>query len=188
MCKDTLEQITLGDGEVPFSGELMDLADFLRLKSVDLMHAKGISGSLLDIDADNDDHFPSLEKLSLPDTVAGAHYYEVMHIADAKQLIKDLLPLRRKRPSLFKDRRNKEIYWQLSRQSPDILNPNQNPEFQFRTYAFFFVEAGQEGQYLGWRWKERFDYTPVSSDFIVFFLCYVAQKAYTYSYSAESPI
>ena len=90
----------------------------------------------------------------------GGSYYEVMHIAQGKQLIKDLLPLRRKRPSLFKDRRNKEICWELSRQSPDILNPNQNPEFQFRTYAFFFVEAGQEGQYLGWRWEEKFDYTP----------------------------
>jgi len=109
VCKDTLEQITLGDGEVPFSGELMDLADFLRLKSVDLMHAKGISGSLLDIDADNDDLFPVIEKLRLPDTVVGAHYYEVMHIADAKQLIKDLLPLCRKRPSLFKG-----IFWLLS--------------------------------------------------------------------------
>ena len=61
VCKDTLEQITLGDGEVPFSGNLMDLSDFPHLKSLDLFDAKGISGSLLDIDADNDDYFPSLE-------------------------------------------------------------------------------------------------------------------------------
>ena len=152
VCKDTLERITLGDGEVPFSGELMDLADFPRLKSLDLIHAKGISGSLIDIDADNDDHFPSLENLRLPDTVVGAHYYEVMHIADAKQLIKDLLPLCRKRPSLFKG-----ISWQLSKQSPDIEGPE--PEFEFRTFAFFFVKGGDKGEYLGWRWEQRFDYT-----------------------------
>ena len=160
VCKDTLEKITFHG---TFSGDLMDLADFSRLKSIDLMHAKGISGSLLDIDADNDDHFPSLEKLRLPDTVVGGHYYEVMHIADAKQLIKDLLPLRRKRPGLFKDDRNQEVYWQLSKESPDIIDPNQNSEFEtfeFRTFAFFFVEAGQEKQYLGWRWEQKYDYTP----------------------------
>jgi len=155
--KDTLETITLHG---TFSGTLTDLADFPHLKRLDLMHAKGISGSLLGIDADNDDLFPVIEKLRLPDTVVGGHRYEVMHIAQGKQLIKDLLPLRRKRPGLFRDDRNKEVYWQLSRESPDILDPNQDPEFQFRQYSFFFVEAGDDSQYLGWRWEQKWDYTP----------------------------
>ena len=147
--RDTLETITLHG---TFSGALMDLADFPRLKILQLFFTKGISGSLLDIDADNDDHFPMIEKLCLPDTVVGGHRYEVMHIADAKQLIKDLLPLHRKRPNLFKGN-----FWLLSKQSPDIEGPE--PEFEFRTFAFFFVEAGEEKEYLGWRWEQRFDYT-----------------------------
>jgi len=160
LCKNTLERIKLGDGEVPFSGTLTDLADFPRLKSLDLDRTKGITGSLLDIDANNDDLFPMLEKLHLPDTMIGGDRYEVMHIAEGKQLIKDLLPLRRKRPSLFKGDRGGEVYWQLSRESPDILDPNQDPEFQFRQYSFFFVEAGDDSQYLGWRWEQKWDYTP----------------------------
>ena len=65
VCKDTLETIKIADGNVPISGNLMDLANFKRLKHVDLYNTKGISGNLGDIDADNDDHFPMLEKLRL---------------------------------------------------------------------------------------------------------------------------
>ena len=157
VCKDTLEKITL---QGTFSGDLMDLADFPRLKSLYLFGTKGVTGSLLDIDADNDDQFPMIEKFTLPSTMIGGQYYEVMHIADAKQLIKDLLPLRRKRPCLFKDDRNEEVFWQLSEESPDIIDPNQEPELQYRRYSFFFVEAGDDNQYLGWRWEQKWDYTP----------------------------
>ena len=153
VCKDTLETIKIADGNVPISGNLMDLANFKRLKHVDLYNTKGISGNLGDIDADNDDHFPMLEKLRLPSTVIGGSRYEVMHLADAKQLIKDLTPLRRKRPELFE-----KLYWKLSEESPDTINPREDQrEYDFRNYCFFFV---QSGSYLGWRWEEKFDYTP----------------------------
>ena len=153
VCKDTLETIKIADGNVPISGNLMDLANFKRLKHVDLYNTKGISGNLGDIDADNDDHFPMLEKLLLPSTVIGGSRYEVMHLADAKQLIKDLTPLRRKRPELFE-----KLYWKLSEESPDTINPREDQrEYDFRNYCFFFV---QSGSYLGWRWEEKFDYTP----------------------------
>ena len=76
-----------------------------------------------------------------------------MHLADAKQLIKDLTPLRRKRPELFE-----KLYWKLSEESPDTINPREDQrEYDFRNYCFFFV---QSGSYLGWRWEEKFDYTP----------------------------
>ena len=76
-----------------------------------------------------------------------------MHVADAKQLIKDLTPLRRKRPELFKD-----LDWKLSEESPDIMSPNEDQrDYDFRQYAFFFV---QDGSYLGWMWEEKFYYTP----------------------------
>ena len=153
VCKETLESIEIVDGNVPISGNLMDLANFKRLKHVNLYNTKGISGNLGDIDADNDDHFPMLEKLRLPSTVIGGSRYEVMHLADAKQLIKDLTPLRRKRPELFE-----KLYWKLSTRSPDIMNPlEEEREFDFRQYTFFFV---QSGSYLGWRWEQKFDYTP----------------------------
>ena len=153
VSKDTLETFKIADGNVPISGNLMDLANFKRLKHVDLYNTKGISGNLGDIDADNDDHFPMLEKLLLPSTVIGGSRYEVMHLADAKQLIKDLTPLRRKRPELFE-----KLYWKLSEESPDTINPREDQrEYDFRNYCFFFV---QSGSYLGWRWEEKFDYTP----------------------------
>ena len=153
VCKDTLESIKIADGDVPISGNLMDLANFKRLKHVVLDNTKGISGNLGDIDADNDDHFPMLETLDLPSTIIGGSRYEVMHLADAKQLIKALTPLRRKRPELFE-----KLYWKLSEESPDTINPREDQrEYDFRRYAFFFV---QSGSYLGWRWEEKFDYTP----------------------------
>lgn len=152
VCKDTLERINLACGDVPISGNLMDLANFPRLKSLNLHNTTEISGNLRDIDADNDDHFPMLEKLLLPSTRSGSRY-DVMRIADAKQLIKDLIPLRRKRPGLFKD-----LHWKLSQASPDIIDTNAEPDmFEFRTFAFFFV---QSGAHLGWRWEEKYDYTP----------------------------
>ena len=157
VCKDTLESIEIADGNVPISGNLMDLANFKLLKHVNLYNTNGISGNLGDIDADNNDHFPKLERLRLPSTVIGGLMYEVMHLADAKQLIKDLTPLRRKRPELF-DKLYGSVYWKLSRESPDIMDPNEEErEYDFRQYTFFFV---QSGSYLGWRWEEKFDYTP----------------------------
>lgn len=151
VCKDTLELIEISDGNLPITGDLMDLANFKRLKHLKLCNTKGIRGNLCEIDGD--DHFPMLETLSLPSTVIGGSRYEVMHVADAKQLIKDLTPLRRKRPALFK-----KLYWKLSTESPDVVNPRDpDMEFEFRNYTFFFVESGS---YLGWRWEQKFDYTP----------------------------
>lgn len=152
VCKNTLESIKIADDNVLISGNLMDLANFKCLKHLDLYNTWGISGNLGDIDGDNDDHFPMLETLLLPSTVIGGSRYEVMRVADAKQLIKDLTPLRRKRPALFE-----KLYWKLSTESPDTVNPRGDPEFEFRNYAFFFV---QSESYLGWRWEEKFDYTP----------------------------
>ena len=159
VCKDTLESIKLADGNVPgtISGNFMDLANFPRLRSLDLYNTVGIRGSLCDIDGDNDNHFPMLESLLLPSTVVGGLRYEVMRVADAKQLIKDLTPLRRKRPALFNHALFKKLYWKLSSESPDVIDPRGDPEFDFRNYTFYFV---QSGSYLGWRWEQSFDYTP----------------------------
>lgn len=71
VCKNTLETIKLGDGNIPISGNFMDLADFPRLKNLDLWRAKEISGNLCDIDGDNKNHFPVLESLCLPSKVVG---------------------------------------------------------------------------------------------------------------------
>ena len=162
VCKNTLETIVIGDGDVPISGNFMELANFPRLKKLDLWRAKEISGNLCDIDVDNENHFPVLESLRLPSQIKGGRWYEVMRVADAKQLIKDLTPLRRKRPELFQDDDAfpLPLYWKLSQTSPDVVNPNPDAwDFgdQYRTFGFYFV---QDGSCLGWRWEEKYDYTP----------------------------
>ena len=160
VCKDTLERVELSDWSqvVRFTGDLMDVATFPCLKSLNLVYTKAVSGNLGDIDVDNDDHFPMIEELSLPETVIGGSRYEVMHIDDAKQLIKDLTPLRRKRPDLFKHcYSNTVLKWSLSKESPDTIDPSTYQDCEFRNYTFFFV---QSGEHLGWRFEQSFDYTP----------------------------
>lgn len=150
VCKNTLERIEIVcSDDAPIGGNFMDLADFPNLKSLSLRQTK-VTGQLRDI-GDND--FPVIEVLKLPSTVVGGDRYEIQRVAQAKELINDLLPLRRKRPELFSDR---YFHWKLSDESEDIADPRDfMPDYH--NYCFSFVQAGSR---LGWRWEKKFDYTP----------------------------
>lgn len=151
VCKNTLERILIACSEdAPIGGNFMDLADFPNLKSLTL-HQTKVTGQLRDI-GHND--FPMLEVLKLPSTVVGGNRYEIQRVAEAKELINDLLPLRRKRPDLFSDN---YFYWKLSDESEDIANPRMDFMPDYHNYCFYFVQAGSR---LGWRWEQKFDYTP----------------------------
>jgi hypothetical protein len=151
VCQNTLERIEIVCSDSSIGGNFMDLANFPHLKSLRLRQTK-VTGQLRDI-GDND--FPKLEVLNLPSTVVGGDRYEIQRVAEAKELINDLLPLRRKRPELFSDR---YFHWKLSDESEDIANPRMDEYMpDYHNYCFSFVQAGSR---LGWRWEKKFDYTP----------------------------
>eukprot|EP00986_Skeletonema_menzelii_P011060 scaffold5571_cov102-Skeletonema_menzelii.AAC.2 len=151
VCQNTLERIDIVcSDDAPIGGNFMDLANFPNLKSLTL-HQTKVTGQLRDI---GDDDFPMLEVLKLPSTVVGGNRYEIQRVAQAKELIDELLPLRRKRPELFSDR---YFHWKLSDESEDVADPRMDFMPDYHNYCFYFVQAGSR---LGWRWEKKFDYTP----------------------------
>ena len=136
VLKDTLEKVKLGDVE----GNFMDLADFPRLKVLNL---EGIAliGDIRDI---GESDFPSLITLILPKTVYGAKGATFQRISDGPKLIKELYPLKKHHPrlSILK-------YWcgMLSRDSPDRYA--QVDEIDVRPFYIRFVQAGSR---IGYRW------------------------------------
>jgi hypothetical protein len=126
----------------------MDLADFPRLKELELGGITAVTGDIRDI-GEND--FSSLKRLELPHGVYGgggntAHEFE--SISDAPDFIRAVYLLRKQHPSL-------EFDWQgyLSRDSPDwyasISRAYPPPPFSIR-----LVEVGSRigYQWYGYRW------------------------------------
>ena len=138
VLKDTLVKVTITccDNVV---GNFMDLADFPKLKEVDLEHTT-VSGDIRDI-GDND--FTSLELLILPKTVYCGTGYEFHRISDAPDVARAVYLLKIQRPALV-------MSWEgvLSKDSPDWYDSAPADD---DTPPFFisFVKAGSR---LGYRW------------------------------------
>jgi len=141
VLKDTLEVVSL-EGCCGIEGNLMDLADFPRLKELDL-DCTAVIGDIREI-GEND--FSSLKDLRLPRGVYGADGYELERISDAPDLVRAAHLFNKQRPAL------KMEYWSawLSHNSPDRYGPDDSttnyppPPFWIR-----FVEAGSR---VGYRW------------------------------------
>ena len=76
MLRDTLEKVKM-TGSCNVEGNFMDLADFPRLKELDL-NCIDVRGDIQDI-GEND--FLSLEQLTLPDRIYGDRGYELQRIS-----------------------------------------------------------------------------------------------------------
>jgi len=138
VLKDTLEKVALGNCSV--EGNFMDLADFRRLKVLNLRgNFTAVRGDIRDI---REHDFPALESLSLPHTVYGGRGHALQRISDAPEVISSLYSIRKQRPNLL-------YYWfgELSEDSPDWYewdDDSRKPPFRLQ-----FVQAGSR---LGWSW------------------------------------
>ncbi len=136
VLKDMLEKVRIMSCS-RVEGNFMDLADFPRLKELDLGET-AVTGDIRDI---GDHHFSSLEQLTLPKGVYGGSGYEFRRISDAPDLVRAVYLLKKQRPTLQMGRWSGE----LSEDSPDRYGDvNDSPPFCIR-----FVEAGSR---VGYRW------------------------------------
>jgi len=141
VLKDTLEKVNISHCP-SVSGSLMDLADFPRLKELELREIN-VSGDIQDI-GEND--FPALETLCLPDTVYGGDYYEFQSIAKVSDFMSRIYPLAKQRDSkLLQD-----FHWQLSRDSPDWYWYDGDDDQIPPPFDFELIIISSR---IGWRWK-----------------------------------
>ncbi len=142
--KNTLKKVRLCCDNI--EGDFIDLADFPRLKSLDLDGCSLVTGDMREI-GEND--FAALEELSLGISVIGARWHEFECTADVPSVAEAIYRLnQRDDPRLVKKLDN--IRWRLSRDSPEWYAANDEsghhppPPFSIR-----FVQAGSR---VGWRW------------------------------------
>ncbi len=140
VLKDTLVKVKIY-GCPLVEGNFMDLADFPRLRELDL-NCITMTGDIRDIGSND---FPMLERLSLPKGVYGGTGYELQRISDGTNVVRSVFLFKKQRPAL------KMEGWQcvLSEDSPDRYDraddDDDTPPFYIR-----FVEAGSR---LGYRWE-----------------------------------
>jgi hypothetical protein len=147
VLKDTLKFVKIVTcGEI--MGNLMDLADFPRLKVLWLtLQRNNVTGDIRDV---GEYDFPALESLTLPDTVYGSRCYEFQSIAEVSEFMSRIYLFAKRHKKLFEF-----CYWRLSEDSPDwydVLNGDEDqipPPFEIE----FIIIPGSR---IGWRWKSTY--------------------------------
>ena len=146
--KETLEKINICSIE----GNFMDLADFSRLKELDLGY--GVTGDIRDIRVKD---FPALEVLRLPRTVHGGTDYEFQRISDVPSFMQAIHFLLQRTPTLLKDYHidshdwimDAGLRWSLSKDSPDWYDWDY---YSGKPYPPFDLQLICKGSRLGWIW------------------------------------
>ena len=136
----------------------MDLADFPRLKELDL--GGGVTGDIRDISVHD---FQALESLSLPWTVQGGYRYQFLHVSDVPSFMQALHFLLRRTPSPLKVydidfcyfQFEAGLHWRLSPDSPDWYDWDEG-----KPSPPFDLQLIHTGSRLGWSW-----YGSISRDF-----------------------
>eukprot|EP00984_Skeletonema_dohrnii_P034654 scaffold33624_cov191-Skeletonema_dohrnii-CCMP3373.AAC.3 len=148
VLKDTLEKLVIRDSR-NIEGNFIDLADFPRLKELDLRFTY-TRGDIRDI-RHND--FPALEGLTLPETVRGGVCYKFQNISDVPSFMQAIHILSQRTPTLFKEEwLSYALFWSLGRspnryrwfEQHDWESETPKPPFELR-----FVQAGSR---RGWSW------------------------------------
>ncbi len=149
VLKDTLESIHITECH-NIVGNFMDLADFTRLKWLDLTSTQ-VTGDIRDI-SEND--FKVLRGLSLPRTVYGGGRYAFQTIVEVPDFISRIYPLAKR---MYVD-----TCWRLSNESPDFYDdPNEvrdeddREDYQIPPpFVCELINVG--GIRMGWRWRSSF--------------------------------
>ncbi len=147
VLKDTLETIDIANCR-KVVGNFMDLADFPRLKKLDL-RGTAVTGDIRDVGAND---FKILAELYLPQTVYGGTRYAFGSIAEVTDFMSRIIyPLA--------NRFAVSTSWKLSEESPDWYDdPNEVHEERHRKDhqippPFVCELITLWGTRMGWRWR-----------------------------------
>ena len=143
VLKEKLETVVIGSCE-RVEGRLMDLADFPRLRRLDLCFT-AVTGDVRDV---GDHDFPNLEQLYCPSGVVGGMGHEFQHVSDVPSVIDAYQRLKERKISPFTKDGN-VYYWSLSDESPDWYEGEDDLRFPRPPFMIKFVTAGSR---FGWRW------------------------------------
>jgi len=127
-------------------GNLMEMADFPRLKELEL-YGTPVTGDIRNIRSND---FPALESLNLPDTVQGGMKYEFRHVSEVPSFMHTVHLLSQRTPALFSKHYllSTGLGWTLSEDSPDWYEKDEC-EFPYPPFHLQFVRAGSR---RGWSW------------------------------------
>jgi hypothetical protein len=141
VLKDTLEEVTISDC-FKVQGNFMDLADFPRLRTLNLRETSAI-GDTRDI---GERDFSTLESLTLPSGVYGGMCYEFQHISDAPDLAMAVYSIYKQRPTLLGK-------WcaMLSEHSPDWYDGIGSYDV-YESTAPLYIRLVEAGIRVGYRW------------------------------------
>ena len=146
VLKDTLEKVKIHLC-ARVEGNLMDLANFPRLKELDLCYT-AVTGDIRDIGSND---FSSLEHLVLPKGVYGGNKYELQRISDATDVVRAVYLFKKQRPML----KMNNSWWCLSEGSPDCYEAaGEDEDADSPPFYVCFVEAGSR---VGYRWETVHD-------------------------------
>ena len=144
LLKDTLEKVSIFRSD-NVQGNFMDLADFPRLKELDLQFT-AVTGDIRDI---GESDFSSLEIFDLPYGVYGGRFYQLQSISDGADLVRAVYPLKKHHPLLNMKCPLQDLSWTLMEDSPDWYT-GEDVNGDDPPFYIAFVKAGSR---LGYRWK-----------------------------------
>jgi hypothetical protein len=146
VLKDTLEEVVIQRCPL-VRGTFTDLADFPRLKKLDLGGCTVVTGDIRDI---SEHDFPALESLSLPHSVHGGIGFKFRRFLEVPSFMHAIQLLLQRSPTMFEsDLLSGAFYWRLSRHSPDWYEWDDDSENPKPPFSLQFVQAGSR---LGWSW------------------------------------
>eukprot|EP00984_Skeletonema_dohrnii_P034510 scaffold33581_cov220-Skeletonema_dohrnii-CCMP3373.AAC.2 len=143
VLKDTLENVGINNCHI--TGNFMDLADFPRLKYLNLRD-NAVTGDIRDI---CENHFPALERLNLPWSIRGGVGHQFQHVFEVTSFMHAIHRLLQRNQNLFgyNDDLWDAFRWKLSGQSPDRydrVSGSPAPPFDLQ-----HIQAGSR---FGWSW------------------------------------
>jgi len=145
VLKETIEKVRIF-GRHRVEGDLMDLADFPRLKKLNLF-CTNVTGDIRNIRRHD---FPALEQLFLPMTVCGGVAYEFQSILDVPSFMQAVHLLLQRTPTLFgKNLLPRAFCWCLSERSPHWYNYDETNGCPRPPFDLQFIQVGKR---LGWSW------------------------------------
>ena len=145
VLKNTLEEVLIRRC-LNIRGNFMELADFPRLRNLDVSHTP-VTGDIRHI---QEDDFSAAKRVVLPDTVIGGLEYQFQSISDVPSFMHTIHPLLKRFPETF----NQAYFcWTLSKDSADWYDREDDHHHQ-PPFEIFPVVAG--GLRCGWSWCFRF--------------------------------
>jgi hypothetical protein len=147
--RDTLEKLVIRFSR-NIKGNFMDLADFPRLKYLDLVNTS-VTGDIRQIRGHD---FPALENLSLPETVRGGACYKFQHISDVPSFMHAIYILVQRTPKVLI--KIDAFNWSLSEASPNWYDWDEWYDWESETMGIppppFYLRLVRAGSRRGWSW------------------------------------